>query len=330
MGDDRVWYTSLSNEATHGYPTLDAPVKLTAEVSPAAWVTGVSASLKGEPLPDKVLLRGLREEGGSSTTFELVSSSALSPYFSIYGYENANKKLAFRAANQMLADIIRYASLTDPVGAGQIASLTWIQFYNGAAYTAPKRTFMLDVCDTGKSTRYEVCITVKDPASKTMSLTFPVNPVTIELEPGVKRKSESKEVTVTNENGYPLTGRISGVTLLTDKNVELMPIKAKLEPIDERTDLVKAGVKLGISGVGGGTDEYYYNPKDGGNWVSYDMVGKEKTGENSLKFHYFMEYSPLYAGPEQTFGYKITYSSGIPKEDVTTTTMTADTAGSGS
>ena len=175
MGDDRVWYTSLSSEATHGYPTLDAPVKLTAEVSPAAWVTGVSASLKGEPLPDKVLLRGLREEGGSSTTFELVSSSALSPYFSIYGYENANKKLAFRAANQMLADIIRYASLTDPVGAGQIASLTWIQFYNGAAYTAPKRTFMLDVCDTGKTTRYEICITVKDPASKTMSLTFPVS-----------------------------------------------------------------------------------------------------------------------------------------------------------
>ena len=89
-------------------------------------------------------------------------------------------------------------------------------------------------------------------------------------------------------------------------------------------------MKLGISGAGGGTDEYYYNPKDGGKWVSYDMVGKEKTGENSLKFHYFMEYSPLYAGPEQTFGYKITYSSGIPKEDVTTTTMTADTAGSGS
>ncbi|EHI60717.1 hypothetical protein [Hungatella hathewayi] len=330
MGDDRVWYTSLSNEATHGYPTLDAPVKLTAEVSPAASVTGVSASLKGEPLPDKVLLRGLREEGGSSSTFELVSASALSPNFSIYGYENANKKLAFRAANRMLTEIIGYASLTDPVEAGQIASLTWIQFYNGAAYTAPKRTFMLDVCDTGKTTRYEICITVKDPASKTMSLTFPVNQVTIELEPGVKRKSESNEVTVTNENGYPLTGRISGVTPLTDKNVELMPIKAKLEPIDERTDLVKAGVKLGISGAGGGTDEYYYNPKDGGKWVSYDMVGKEKTGENSLKFHYFMEYSPLYAGPEQTFGYKITYSSGIPKEDVTTTTMTADTAGSGS
>ena len=330
MGDDRVWYTSLSNEATHGYPTLDAPVKLTAEIIPAASVTGAMATLKGEPLPDKVLLRGLREEGGSSSTFELVSASALSPNFSIYGYENANKKLAFRAANRMLTEIIGYASLTDPVEAGQIASLTWIQFYNGAAYTAPKRTFMLDVCDTGKTTRYEICITVKDPASKTMSLTFPVNPVTIELEPGVKRKSESKEVTVTNENGYPLTGRISGVTPLTDKNVELMPIKAKLEPIDERTDLVKAGVKLGISGVDGGADEYYYNPKDGGNWVSYDMVGKEKTGENSLKFHYFMEYSPLYAGPEQTFGYKITYSSGIPKEDVTTTTMTADTAGSGS
>ena len=330
MGDDRVWYTSLSGEATQGYPTLDAPVKLTAEISPASSVTGAMATLKGESLPAEVLLRGLREEGGSSTTFELVSASALRPNFSIYGYENANKKLAFRAANTMLADIIGSASLTDPVGAGQIASLTWIQFYNGAAYTAPNRTFMLDVCDTGKTTRYEVCITVKDPASKTMSLTFPVNPVTIELEPGVKRKSESKEVTVTNENGYPLTGRISGVTALTDKNVELMPIKAKLDTIDERTDLLKAGVKLGISGVGGGTDAYYYNPKDGGNWVAYDILGKEKTGENSLKFHYFMEYSPLYAGPEQTFGYKITYSSGIPKEDVTTTTMTADTAGSGS
>ena len=329
-GDDRVWYTSLSNEATHGYPTLDAPVKLTAEVSPAISAAGVSATLKGEALPDKVLLRGLREEGGSSSTFELVSASALSPNFSIYGYENANKKLAFRAANRMLTEIIGYASLTDPVEAGQIASLTWIQFYNGAAYTAPKRTFMLDVCDTGKTTRYEICITVKDPASKTMSLTFPVNPVTIELEPGMKRKSESNEVTVTNGNSYPLTGRISGVTPLADKNVELMPIKAKLDTIDERTDLVKAGVKLGISGVGGGTDEYYYNPKDGGNWVAYGMVGKEKTGENSLKFHYFMEYSPLYAGPEQTFGYEITYSNGIPKEDVTTTTMTADTAGSGS
>ena len=71
-------------------------MKLTAEISPASSVTGAMATLKGESLPAEVLLRGLREEGGSSTTFELVSASALRPNFSIYGYENANKKLAFR------------------------------------------------------------------------------------------------------------------------------------------------------------------------------------------------------------------------------------------
>ena len=328
-GDDRVWYTSLSNEATHGYPTLDAPVKLTVELEPPTTLISDPGDIKGGTLPSQVMLRGIREEGGSSTTYQPVNVNKITANYSTYGYESANKMLAFCGGGQTIADV-NGASLTDPAETSKFPGFEQVYLYNAAAYNAPKRTFMLDVCDTGKTTRYEICITVKDPASKTMSLTFPVNPVTIELEPGMKRKSESNEVTVTNGNSYPLTGRISGVTPLTGKNVELMPIKAKLDTIDERTDLVKAGVKLGISGVGGGTDEYYYNPKDGGNWVSYEMVGKEKTGQNSLKFHYFMEYSPLYAGPEQTFGYEITYSSGIPKEDVTTTTMTADTAGSGS
>ena len=329
IGDDRVWYTSLSGEATHGYPTLDAPVKLTAELNPSTRLESSGGDIKGGSLPSQVMLRGIREEKGDDTTYKAVNVNNIAANYSTYGYESANKMLAFCGGNQTISDVSG-ASLTDPAETSKFPGFTRVSIYNAAAYNAPKRTFMLDMCDTQKTTRYEIWITLNDPASKTLSLTVPVNPVTIELEPGKKRKSLSEEVTVTNENDYPLTGRISGVTTLTDKDVELMPIKAKLDTIDERTDLLKAGVKLGISGVGGGTEEYYYNPKDGESWVTYNLAGSKKTGENSLNFHYFMDYSPLYAGPEQTFGYTIRYSVSLSKDDVAAAEMTAEAAGSGS
>jgi len=180
--------------------------------------------------------------------------------------------------------------------------------------------------------RYEIRARIEPLTSKTVSLVFSANP-TIELQPGMHRRSDSSDVTVTNQNGYPIEGRISGVTPMEGMDTKLTPILAKLpDPIDESQYLETAGVKLGITGAKNtaetviGNKEFYYNPKAGGTWITYQIGSK-----NKFSFRYFMEYSPLYAGEKKSFGYEIQYSVSISELEVAAdvVTVSEETAVSG-
>ncbi|MFR2848933.1 MAG: hypothetical protein ACLTC4_18265, partial [Hungatella hathewayi] len=124
------------------------PVKLTVELEPPTTLISDPGDIKGGTLPSQVMLRGIREEGGSSTTYQPVNVNKITANYSTYGYESATKMLAFCGGGQTIADV-NGASLTDPAETSKFPGFEQVYLYNAAAYNAPKRTFMLDVCDTG-------------------------------------------------------------------------------------------------------------------------------------------------------------------------------------
>ena len=333
MGDDRAWYTSLAAEDTHGLPTLKAPVIVEVSFDPAEIDAGADkwgvANVSG--IPAGALLRGIHQENSSSADFDLTPVNTLKRDYPKYGTVAAGKNLAFSAGtgNQDLDGLT--GSLTAPSAAGTITGFERLTLYLAPAYLDTAwRTILVDV--SSGTARYEIRARIEPLTSKTVSLVFSANP-TIELQPGMHRRSDSSDVTVTNQNGYPIEGRISGVTPMEGMDTKLTPILAKLpDPIDESQYLETAGVKLGITGAKNtaetviGNKEFYYNPKAGGTWITYQIGSK-----NKFSFRYFMEYSPLYAGEKKSFGYEIQYSVSISEHEVAAdvVTVSEETAVSG-
>ena len=320
-GASRVWYTSLSDEETGGYPTFTAPKLLTVELDPAETISGSTASLTAESgvLPDNCLFRDIHFENTGTTGYalNLTAKSELERNFNTYGLTNALGSLTLMAGSVDLAGIKDKASLTDPVQ--PVAKFSSITLYNAAAYLdTSDRMVLLDL--SSGTTRYEVRIKIRKVKSKTLSLTFSVNP-TIDLKPGMHRESEAnQDVKVTNGNAYPVAGSITAVTNMTDGGKsELHPIAPNLSIYEEK-QLDEAGVKLGITGARDtpetviGAKKYYFNPEAGESglpWIHYELGSG-----TSFSYRYFMEYSPLYAGEEKTFGYNITYTSSISPDDI--------------
>lgn len=92
-GDDRAWHTSSSNEATHGYPTLDALVKLTVKLGPPITLISDPGDIEGGTLPFQVMLRGICEESGSSAAYQPVNVNKITANHSTYSCESADKML---------------------------------------------------------------------------------------------------------------------------------------------------------------------------------------------------------------------------------------------
>lgn len=333
MGNDRAWYTSLTAEDTHGLPTLKEPVIVEVSFDPAEIDAGADkwgvANVSG--IPAGARLRGIHQENSSSADFNLTPVNTLKRDYPKYGTVAAGKNLAFSAGtgNQDLGGLT--GSLTAPSAAGTITGFERLTLYLAPAYLdTAGRTILVDV--SSGTARYEIRARIEPLTSKTVSLVFSANP-TIELQPGMHRRSDSSDVTVTNQNGYPIEGRISGVTPMEGMDTKLTPILAKLpDPIDESQYLEAAGVKLGITGAKNtaetviGNKEFYYNPKAGGTWITYQIGSK-----NKFSFRYFMEYSPLYAGEKKSFGYEIQYSVSISEHEVAAdvVTVSEETAVSG-
>ena len=85
--------------------------------------------------------------------------------------------------------------------------------------------------------------------------------------------------------------------------------------------LTEDGVQLGITKPAEGEDtgklgtvgDLYYEPGENENPGTW-MKGSLGFG-SILRYRYFMKHSLLHVGPQQTFGFKITYEFRIPAEN---------------
>ncbi len=330
-GTDRVWYTSLDTEKTKGYPTFQAPTTVQVTFTPDTMGENGTAETLPESLsiPDmKLRAIGLTDENftpgrvpASDKDYQLVTESSIkgtdSGYGS-YGYTNANKNVAVKAGTVDLQPVEASASLHNPVtemGTVDKVSLNIAAAYNRSA----QRNLLLEGASGNE--RYEICIAIAGVTNKTLSVTVPVK-VPIELSPdGTKKTSHSADLTLTNNNVYPIAGRILSLTPIEqDGYVPLKPV-AKNDNYGSTKQIsdLNGGVKLGIedtktpSGIIP-SDGYYYTPAKTGtaeNWMSYRIKGK-----GSLPYRYFIEYeaNPYYRDTN-TYGFTVNYQFGISEQD---------------
>ncbi|EHI60798.1 hypothetical protein [Hungatella hathewayi] len=328
-GTDRAWFTSLTAEAAHGLPTLEAPVMLTVTLDPSAVteaggvLTGAQGVWSGGTTPPSNLkFRGIHQENGGSSQPGLTPTklSDVASGYRIYGTDNAHEKLALEAGGTDLSTITT-PSLTAP--GITLSNVTPLKLYNGAAYTYPdKRVVLIDLADTSGDTvtRYEIRAEIAGVTRNTLDVTLPIKSG-ITLKPGVVPAKAYSDVPleIVNRDSCPVEFGITEVKaqdVSADIDVKLTPV-AKEFTIHDTVPITDAaqGVKLGVKGTflaeNGSTSEreIYYTP---GNtpWLSCKL-GYGQT----LHFEYFMEYSLLHVGPEQKFGFDIIYRFGIPKED---------------
>ena len=326
-GAGRVWYTSLVDEKTKGFPTLTPPVILTVAVDPAkvtemdGTVTGAIGEVTGGTLPSALLFRRIRHvKAAEEPEVFLKSKEEVTGSFHTYGTANAHTNLAFTAGNTDIAGLS--GSLTNPnASIGNVLTL-----YNGASYIYPyKRTMILELAEktltggTTEVTRYEVTVEIAAVTGKTLDITMKT-PVTIELQPGVTGTAYTEDLELANQNPYPLQMNISHLeTIKEGKDVVLQPIAGE---IHDENPLTEDGIKMGITkpaegddtGNLGTTGDLYYQPPEAegepGSW----MKGSLGYG-GTLRYRYFINHSLLHIGPEQTFGFKITYEFQIPSKD---------------
>ena len=331
QGENRIWFSSLTDEATKGMPTLTAPEMLTVTVDPSA-VTESGGVLSGAvgvwgsgTVPSSsVLLRRISQKTGavSQPGFNLTAVNTVTANFHIYGTDNAHQNLALEAGGTDLAGLA--ASLAEP--SASISSMSPLKLYNGAAYSFPNsRTILLELASkTGSGidtmvTRYEVQIEIKGATRSTLDITLSKTTANITLKPGnTPAKAYSDSMSITNNNDIPMQLGITGVNAkeVSDSIDVKLALGNGSDTIDDSIPITdeNQGVKLGIRGnfaTGGSVveKEAYYTP--GNYWMTCQM-GRGKT----FSYQYFMEYSLLHIGPEQRFGFDIIYQFGIPTGDV--------------
>ena len=331
QGENRIWFSSLTDEATKGMPTLTAPEMLTVTVDPSA-VTESGGVLSGAvgvwgsgTVPSSsVLLRRISQKTGavSQPGFNLTAVNTVTANFHIYGTDNAHQNLALEAGGTDLAGLA--ASLAEP--SASISSMSPLKLYNGAAYSFPNsRTILLELASkTGSGidtvvTRYEVQIEIKGATRSTLDITLSKTTANITLKPGnMPAKAYSDSMSITNNNDIPMQLGITGVNAkeVSDSIDVKLALGNGSDTIDDSIPITdeNQGVKLGIRGnfaTGGSVveEEAYYTP--GNYWMTCQM-GRGKT----FSYQYFMEYSLLHIGPEQRFGFDIIYQFGIPTGDV--------------
>lgn len=317
-GTDRVWFTSLAEEGTHGLPTLDAPVMLTVSLDPAAVteaggvLTGAEGIWSGGTTPPSGLLfRGIHQENGTADQpgFTPTSRVDVTKGFHTYGTTNAHEKLALEAGGTDLAALT--PSLTKPEKT--ISQTSPLKLYSGAAYIySGSRALLIDLADTagGNITRYEIRAELAGVTRNTLDVTLPVKSGIV-LKPGeVPTKAYSEvPLEIINNDSCPVEFRITEVgakEVSDDIDVKLTPVDQEFVinnevPITDENQGVKLGIKGTFVAENGDTAvrEIFYDPGSTP-WLSC-RIGYGKT----FGFEYFMEYSLLHVGPEQRFGFDL-------------------------
>lgn len=320
-GANRVWYSSLDEEATKGRPTLLAPERLGVTFNPETPDGGTTVNLPGNLSVPDMKLRSFAatdsqfmpgSEGESCTLVPCTELSGTDSGYYRYGTVNANQKLGFKAGSTDLYG--KTGAIYQP--STDLATVGSITLYTAAAYTKPEnRYFLLEVASG--TTRYDIQIIVEGSKGKTLSVKLPIK-VGIELEsavnPVVEEKSYSADLILENKNHYPIDVAITTVAKKEDKELQL-PLVGEGEAVG------KNSARLGLTSPETGSDtgnlnggKYYYKPADGNTSESWFSC---KIGAGTaFRYRYFMEHAMLYYDRSRTFGYDVTYQLKILDTDL--------------
>ena len=334
-GADRVWYTSLDNEKTKGYPTFVAPTTVAVEFaqdtpeggSEAALLDSLSNQMSITDMKlrsfgpvDSIFTPGTTGDAGNAFTQTAYSdvTGANSNYHK-YGYTNANVNLAFKAGGTDLKGLSQ--SLNNPVTS--LGNVSSVSLGRAAAYTKPEDRYVLLEGASG-SERYEIQMTVKGSVGKTLSVMMPVKVTMAQLTPdGTDHKDYSVDLSITNKNAYPIDGKILKAESKTGAGyAKLTPVKASIAlPNTGMLAADTGGVRLGLANLAGKSGplsgEKYYDrdaAAGGTSWMEYRM----KYG-GVLPYRYFMEYSGIHMAETKQFEYEIGYWFGVSESDYTDT-----------
>ena len=321
---DRLWYTSLSAEATKGYPTLEPPVMITTdEVTPADGADGangvtVSFGALGS-IPD-AKFRYAAQESVSDTP--LVLTAWKTEFYHSCGTTSANEKAGLAGvagSTDTILDPVKMSLENPSQSLGTISSL---KLYTGAAYTYPADRDML-VELSSNTTRYEIRFTIKGVTGKSLVVDLPANVAMEELLPGGAEDTafSVSDVVMKNSHAYPMEARILKVTPISED--DRISYRA-LKPIARNDSyaggqIYDSGIKLGITNPKTGTgvigEDLYYNPDAAGDtnpWMKCQL----KAG-GTLLYRYFLKYQadPYYDSEHPNFGFTVSYQFGIMAED---------------
>ena len=155
-----------------------------------------------------------------------------------------------------------------------------------------------------------------------LSVIMPVEVTMAQLTPdGTDRVDFSANLSITNDNAYPIDGKILGVTPKSGSGyVELKPV-ARSVPLPNNREITDAlgGVRLGLSNQAAGSGplaaDVYYDPgaASGTSWLEYRL----KNG-GTLPYRYFIEYGGLhFSGAVDQFGYDISYAFSVSEREYT-------------
>ena len=315
--EERNWYTSLADEATKGYPTLEPPVMITLSeaMDPAPSADGVTAALDENKSISRARLRYAGEETSEEAAAVLAAWNATD--YNSYGYTSANGTFGLEtgsnaAGSTWTALSPDTMSLENPTQ--ELGDVSQLKLFTAAAYTCPTARKMLVELSSG-TTRYEIRFTVKGVTGKTLKVVMPVKVTMENLRPDQTLKNtDSVDLFITNRNDYPVDGSIVSVEARDgDGYAVLKPVSrdftfAAMDPITQ-------GVKLKIVDQEGGglfpAEGIYYNPGPPPSWISYRL----KNG-GTLPYRYRMEYQAFqYFDTKNQYSYDVTYRFGVSGED---------------
>ncbi|WP_343207980.1 ZmpA/ZmpB/ZmpC family metallo-endopeptidase-related protein [Anaerolentibacter hominis] len=305
-GTGRVWYCALDGDSSKGYPCLtktSTDLNLTLPIIDTLaknWSSSTISQLSGGKILYFEQVKDVNLALTAEDVVDLTVQAQMNAKYSFSGSDFANKTLALEAGGVSMDNLSRGAAATDGT----------VTLYNAASYNKQQARYFVLGAEGSDGKFYEILLTVPAVTEKTLSIDLPVN-VSIDLKPGIARKSYTAEQTVINSSAFPIAGKISGVTAITGKDVQLTPV-AETIAIDETQETDTAGVKLGVEFTDRGGNDYYYRP---GNPIPFNYKLLLGGAEGSAKYRYLMEYSPLYTGGEKNFGYTISYSFSVSEEN---------------
>lgn len=296
--EDTVWELTLADQIEKNYFELDLSDMLEG-------VTFASAELY--------------EDEENTETVEIVDIAEIDENYGIYGTENANSRLGFALVTDVLEDDGTYKeiSLHEDISLKKAGNITGIKLYNAAACTVREdRRFQLNLNSKsgGEAIFY---LNVKGFEEKMLDLTIPLS-AEIELKPGLKREVQTADLTVTNNNAFPMTVGLKSVTEQTKAVDVSLPLVSKKKAFTDTDELMDAGVKLGVQWKErSGMKKLYYEPQSDSQEKADVLQIAALTPESSKKFQYFMEYAPLHLeSGGLSFAYDILYDVRIPNEDL--------------
>lgn len=312
-GANRVWYTAAASMPSGGFPCFTKPNSGTLTVNatdslPAAYGTATAAAGQVRYFEE---VTGTDLDAGSSIT--LTAKNTVTGGYNTWGAGEANQKLGFTLGT---------VELTATGGTAASGTLT---LYNAAAYSnLTARYFLLGVGVSGGTAVQEYLVTVPAPASKTVSVTLPVNS-TIELTPGVADKAYTADLYVQNNSAFPIAGGIASVTAAAGTGLK------PLEPVAQSVSVTGASspegnVHLGVTDPATpgspAIGSLYYDPAAGAKTIPFmfelganNAVSGASTG-GKIGFRYFMDYGTVLNDTASSFRYDVVYRFSVAENTI--------------